>query len=288
MSLPGLIMLVMFSYIPMYGIIIAFKRYNPGVGIMGSQWVGFYYFESFLNDIYAWRAFRNTFLLGLYGLFWGFPLPIILALLLNEVRVSWFKRSIQTITYLPYFISVVIIVGLMKELLSPVTGIINNELVRIGILDKPINFFAEAKWFRTLYIGSDIWAGTGFGAIIYLAALSGINPELYEAAIIDGATRWQRIWYISIPGILPTATILFILSVGGIVGAGSVQKVLLMYSSQTYETADVISTYVYRMGIENINYSYATAVGLLMSVIGFVFTLVTNYISRTLSDTSLW
>ncbi len=288
MSIPGFVMLILFSYLPMYGIILAFKRYNPGVGIIRSEWVGLYYFKAFINDIFAWRIFRNTFLLGLYGLLWGFPAPIILALLLNEVKVNWFKRGIQTITYLPYFVSVVILVGIMKELLSPVTGILNSFLVNLGIADQGVNFFAQSKWFRTLYIASDIWTGMGFGAIIYLAALAGIDVELYEAAIIDGANRRQRIWHISIPGILPTVTIMFIMAVGGLMGAGSLQKILLMYNPQTYETADVISTYVYRAGIENANYSYATAVGLMTSVIGFIFTVTANYISKALSETSLW
>ena len=286
LTIPGIIIIILFSYLPMYGVLIAFKKYNPGLGIIGSPWAGLYYFKSFFNDIFAWRIFRNSLLFGSYSLIFTFPAPIILALLLNEVKAIWFKRTIQTITYLPYFVAVMIIVGIMKEMFSPVNGVI-NILLKDAFGVNPINFFAISSWFRPLYIGSALWQNVGFNAILYLAALSGINPEIYESAIIDGAGRLQKIWYVTIPGILPTAVILFILSVGGIMG-NDYTKILLMYSPATYETADVISTYVYRIGIENANYSYASAVGLLVSIISVFSVLITNYISRKVTDNSLW
>lgn len=285
LSIPGIIITILFKYLPMYGVIIAFKDYNAGLGIMKSPWAGFYHFETFFMDIYAWRIFRNTLLLGFYSLLFGFPAPIILALILNEVKTKWFKRTIQTITYLPYFVSVVIVVGLMKDLMSPVDGIINSIIQSFGV--KPINFFAEEGLFRTIYIGSGIWQGVGFGTIIYLAALAGVNPELYKAAIVNEANRWQRLKAVTIPSILPTLSILLILNVGGILG-NDFQKILLMYSPVTYETADVISTYVYRAGIENANYSFASAVGLMISVVSLIFVISANYISKKLSETSLW
>ncbi len=285
MCIPGIALTVAFKYFPIYGLIMAFERFNPAKGFFASEWVGLHYFKQFFEDPFTFRIIKNTFLLGIYVILWTFPAPIILALMLNELRVQWFKRIVQTISYFPFFISVVIVVGLMLEMLSPVDGIINDLLAWMGF--EKINFFSEAEWFRTLYISSTLWQSTGFASIIYLAAMAGIDPELYEAATVDGANRWHKLKFITLPGIMPTAVVLLILSVGGIVSYDFV-KVLLMYNPGTYETSDIIGTYIYRMGLENSNYSYSAAVGLLTSVVAFVFVWGTNYISKKTSDTSVW
>lgn len=286
LSVPGLACTIVFKYIPMYGILIGFmKNYNPSIPFFQNEWVGFRQFETFIGDPNFFKLFRNTILLGLYSLLWGFPVPILLALLLNEVRNKAFKKITQTITYLPYFLSTVVIIGILKSLTAMDTGIFNIMLKQLGL--QQIIFFAEPDWFRTIYVASAIWAGAGFGSIIYLAALSGVDVEQYEAAVMDGANRWKSLIHITLPSIAPTITVMLILSVGGILGNDFV-KIYLMYSPVTYETADVISTYVYRQGIENANYSYSTAVGLFGSVVSLFFLAVTNYASRKLSDTSLW
>lgn len=285
MSIFPAIIIIVFSYFPIYGLVMAFERYSPAKGYWESEWVGLYYFKQFFQDPYCWRIIKNTVLLGFYSLLWGFPAPIILALLLNEVKSSKYKRTVQTITYLPHFISAVIVVGIMKEMLSPVDGIIGKFMSQFGM--QTINFFSEPDWFRTMYIGSNMWQSIGFSAIIYLAALAGIDTEQYEAAVIDGANRWHKIWYITIPGIMPTIIILLIMSMGGIF-SNDFQKILLMYSPATYSTADVISTYTYRYGIENANYSYASAVGLMLSIISIVFVTGANFISKKTTESALW
>lgn len=285
MCLIPVLMVIVFKYFPIYGIIMAFQRYTPSKGFLHSDFVGLKYFIQFFKDPFCFRIIKNTILLNIYSLLWTFPAPIILALLLNEVKHKWYKKMIQTITYLPYFISIVILVGLMKELLSPVDGIVNKVLEMLG--GKSINFFSEAGWFRTLYIGSSLWQSMGYNAIIYLAALAGIDMEQYEAAKIDGANRLQRMSYITLPGIMPTAVILLILQMGSMFG-GDFQKILLMYSPAVYQTADVISTYTYRYGLENASYSYAAAIGLMISVISFVFVWIANAFSRKVSENSLW
>lgn len=278
-------LVIIFKYFPIYGIVMAFERYSPAKGFFHSEFVGLKYFIQFFQDPFCFRIIKNTVVLSLFSLLWTFPAPIILALLLNEVRHTRFKKAIQTVTYLPYFISVVILVGLMKELLSPVDGIVNTIITALG--GKAINFFSEAGWFRTLYIGSGLWQGTGYGAIIYLAALAGIDMEQYEAARIDGANRMQRILYITLPGIMPTTVILLIMQMGGLFSS-DFQKILLMYSPSIYSTADVISTYTYRYGLVNASYSYAAAIGLMLSVISFVFVWVANAFSKRVSESSLW
>ena len=285
MVIPGIVLLIMFKYLPIYGIIVAFENYYPNRGVFGSQWVGLEHFIDFFNDPYFFRLFRNTFVLGFYTLIFSFPAPIILALLLNEVKNKAFKKVTQTISYMPYFLSVVIIVGLMKDMLNTNEGIINEMIALFGF--EKITFFASPEWFRTLYIVSGIWQGIGFGSIIYLAAISGINIEMYEAAIMDGASRMQQIIRITLPSIMPTVVIMLILSVGNILG-NDFQKILLMYNPLTYETADVISTYVYRMGIEGGSFSYASAVGFFISVISFSLVMITNKVSQKFSETSLW
>lgn len=284
MSLPAFALLFVFHYIPIYGIVIAFKQFAIGRGITGSPWVGLKWFELFFSNPLSWRIIRNTMLLAWWSLVIGFPAPIILALLLNEVRNAAFKRTVQTVSYLPYFVSTVIIVGMLKELAS-LGGLFNQIVTMFG--REPINFFIQPEWFRPLYIGSEIWQTLGWGTIIYLAALSGVDPQLYESAIMDGAGRWRRMVHITLPSLAPTIVILLILRVGAFF-AQDFQKVLLMYNPLTYESADIVSTYIYREGIENARFSYSAAVGLLLAVVAFVFLAITNLIARRTTETSLW
>jgi putative aldouronate transport system permease protein len=246
--------------------------------------VGLKHFRLLFGSPYFYRIFRNTLLLGLFGLLWGFWPPIVLALLLNEVRSEGFKRTVQSVSYLPHFISTVIIVGMLFEFFAS-DGAVNQFLQSIGIPAQ--QFFIDPKWFRTLYISSGIWQGVGWGSIIYLASLAGIDVQLYEAAFAEGANRFQRMWHVTIPGILPAIIILFILNVRTIVTVGF-EKVYLMYNPAIYETADVISTYVYRRGILNADYSYSTAVGLFSAVISFMIILAVNTMARKLGEISLW
>lgn len=275
---------IIFSYIPMYGIIIAFKRYKLGAEFLGGDWVGLRYFIQFFNSMVFWRIIKNTLLLGVYSLIFSFPAPIILALIFNEIKGQLYKRISQTISYMPYFISTVIIVGLLKSFFSS-TGFFNDIRILIG-LDR-INFIADPAYFRTLYIASGIWQGVGFGTIIYLAALSGIDTQILEAAVIDGANRLHRILYVSIPSIMPTIVILLILSAGSIINVGF-EKVFLMQTPTNMVNSDVIATYVYRMGIVDANYSFATAVGLFNAVISFILLAAVNLISKRVTETSLW
>lgn len=286
MMIPGLAYFIIFHYVPMYGLLIAFKDYNSLSGIWGSEWIGFTQFQKFFNHPNFYRLVRNTFLLNLYGLFWSFPAPIILALFLNEVRVNSFKRVVQTISYLPNFISTVAVVGMVSMLFSTHGGYVNVLLERFFGID-PHYFMGDVRWFRTLYIGSDVWQKTGFGAIIFLAALSGIDPQLYESATIDGANRFQQIFHITLPGIKATIMILLILNVGNMM-TSSTEKVLLMQMPLTYEVSDVIGTYVYRRGLQYAEYSYGTAVGLFNSIINVIMIVSANLISRRVTKESLW
>lgn len=276
---------IIFKYGPMIGTVIAFRKYLPGGPVLGVKWVGLKYFKLFINDPSFWNVFKNTLLLSVYSLIAGFPLPIILALLLNEVRSTKFKKIVQTTSYLPHFFSAVIVVGMIQQILSPSSGVINMVLKHFT--GHTINFIGEPGWFRTIYVGSGVWQGTGWGAILYLAALSNINMELYESAKIDGANRWQQTLNITIPGILPTIVILLILNIGGLMNVGF-EKILLLYNPMTYPTADVISTYLYRLGLESNSFSYATAIGLFNSLIGLILISSANIISKKLSDVSLW
>lgn len=285
MLLPVLIYFIVFCYVPMFGTVMAFQDFSPGKGFLESPFVGFRWFREFFGSIYFERLMRNTILLNIYGLLWGFPIPIIFALLLNEVRDGPFKRVSQTVAYLPHFISVVVVVGLIYNFLSPNDGIINLMITRFG--GQPINFMGEPKWFRTLYIGTGIWQNFGWDSIIYLAALSSVDPQLYEAAKIDGAGKWRQLFNITLPAISTTIIILLIMNVGNIMNVGF-EKVILMYSPATYETADVISTYVYRRGIMGSQFSFGAAVGLFNSVINFMLLIAVNRISRKVSEVSLW
>ena len=284
MAVPVLLFYFIFSYGPMYGLIIAFKNYNPHNGFWGSPWVGFKWFNEFFQSFYFTRIIKNTFLISIYDILWSFPAPIILALMLNEVKKRSFKKTVQTLTYLPYFISLVVVCGILIDFTGS-KGVINSVLSSFGF--EPRNLLGDASLFRTIYIGSGIWQSAGWGSIIFLAALSGIDPALYEASIIDGANRWKQLLHVTIPGIMPTIIILLILRLGAIMGVGY-EKIILLYNPMTYSTADVISTYVYRKGILEASYSFSTAIGLFNSVINFVFLIVANKISSKLTDTSLW
>lgn len=284
MLLPVVIYFLVFHYQPMYGATIAFKDFIPKKGITGSPWVGLKHFQSFFLSPSAFQVIRNTIVINLYDLIFGFPAPIILALLLNEINASWFKRSVQTITYMPHFISLVVICGILRDF-SSMNGLFNGLRGLFGL--DPVLFLSESQWFRPLYIGSDIWQGVGWGSIIYIAALSGIDQELYEAAKIDGAGRWRRMISVTLPGIAPTIILMLIMRMGRMMSLGS-QKILLLYSPVIYDTADVISTFTYRKGLLESNYSYSAAVGLFNSVINFILLLTVNKISRKVSETSLW
>ncbi len=280
-----MVLLVTFHYVPMYGASVAFKEYNIIKGIAGSPWIGLKYFDYFFKGPYFWQILKNTILISLYQLLVGFPIPIIFALALNEVRSAFFKKWVQLVTYAPHFISTVIVVSMMSLLLGPQIGIVNNLLADLG-LDR-INFMGEASYFKSLYVWSGVWQGTGFSAIIYLAALSGIDPTLYEAARIDGASRWKKIIHIDIPGIIPTIIILLILSIGGIMSVGF-EKVYLMQNSMNADSSEIIATYVYKVGLLNSNVSFATAVGLFNSVVNLILLVSVNAIARKVSQTSLW
>ena len=279
---------VIFHYVPMYGVLIAFKNYRFRTGILRSPWTenhGFYHFIRFFTSTVFWRLVRNTVLLSFLSMVLGFPAPIILAIILNECRLPRFKKIVQTISYMPHFVSVVIIVGMMTLLLSPRAGAINLFLQRLGM--PPVYFMAEASWFRPIYILSGLWQGAGFGAIIYLAALASINQELYEAAEVDGASRLRRIWHVSLPGILPVAVILMILSVGNILQV-DFTKVLLMQNGLNIRVSDVISTYVYRVGLLGGEFSFAAAIGLFNNLVGLVLLVAVNKISSLITEFSLW
>ena len=278
--LPVLVVLAFFAYKPMYGLIIAFKNFRPRLGIAGSKWVGLQNFQNFFNDPYFGRLLRNTVSISLLNILFGFPMPILLALSLNEVRSTRFKRTVQTMTYMPYFISLVVACALIR-VYSQTNGIFSQ------ILGSPQNLLINPNYFYPIYIISDLWQHVGWNSIIYLAALSGIDQEQYEAARIDGAGRFKQMLHITLPGLMPTITILFILRMGSVLNVGF-EKVLLLYNEAIYPVADVISTYVYRRGMMQADYSYATAVGLFNSVANVFFLLLANTISKRYSDSSLF
>jgi putative aldouronate transport system permease protein len=276
--------IIVFKYVPMYGLQIAFRNYMIRDGFWNSPWVGLRWFRQFMSSFYFPRLMKNTIGISVYSIVAGFFPPIILAIALNECRIRFMKQAVQLITYAPYFLSTVVVVAILQQVLS-MNGIVNGALKTLGIT--PIGFLSEPSLFKSIYVWSGIWQGVGYSAIIYLAALAGINPELQEVAQIDGANIWQRIWYVDIPGIMPTAIILFILSTAGILNVGF-EKIYLMYGPLTMETADVISTYTYRIGLVDMNYGFATAVGLFQSLISFVLMLIVNQISKKVSEISLW
>ena len=285
MLVPVLLYFVIFRYVPMYGVQIAFKDYSFSKGFWGSSWIGLKNFEDFFSSIYAWRVIRNTLLININLLIFSFPAPIILALLINEIKNKYFKRVTQTITYMPYFISLVVVVGIMYDFFSR-DGLVENILGFFG-QKEAMMFFINPKWFRMLYVGSSVWQEAGWGSIIYLAALSSINPELYEASRIDGAGRWKQAWHITIPGIMSVIVMLLILRIGTMMDVGY-EKIILMYNPLIRDTADVISTYVYRRGIQDMSYSFSAAVGFLNSVINLTLLVTANMISRKVSENKLW
>lgn len=282
---PAFLYFLIFHYGPMYGIQIAFKNFIPAKGITGSAWVGFDHFERFFNSYYFWDLLWNTLSISLYELAIGFPLPIILALAFNEIRNGIFKRTVQTVTYAPHFISVVVMAGMIITFLSPSSGIIVHIIEFFGI-DAPA-FLTDPAWFKTIYVLSGVWQSAGWGTIIYLAALSGVDPQLHEAAVVDGASRWQRILNINIPAIVPTITILLILNMGNILGVGF-EKILLLQNSLNMSSSDVISTFVYRSGLVDAQYSFSTAVGLFNSVVNAILLITVNQIAKRTSENSLW
>ncbi|WP_199615983.1 ABC transporter permease [Paenibacillus alkalitolerans] len=282
---PAFLYFFIFHYIPMYGIQIAFKDFAPTLGIWRSEWVGFEHFIRFFNSYYFWDLIRNTLGISVYELIVGFPLPVILALLLNEAKDGMFKRTVQTVTYAPHFISVVVMAGMIIAFLSPSTGIINHLLQFFGF--ESIAFLSEPAWFKTVYVLSGVWQNTGWGTIIYLAALSGVDPQQHEAAIVDGASRLQRIRYINFPTILPTMVILLILNVGNIMALGF-EKILLLQNPLNLESSNVIATFVYEAGLLDAQYSFAAAVGLFNAVINVILLVSVNKIARRTSETSLW
>jgi putative aldouronate transport system permease protein len=284
LALLPLIFLAIFRYGPMLGNVIAFRRFRPGGNIFGEEWVGLRYIEMFINDPTFWKVFSNTAILGGLTLVIGFPLPIILALMLNEVRKKYFKKIVQSISYLPHFLSIVIVVGMIMQLLS-LQGTVNQIIEALG--GEAIPFLQRPEWFRTVYVGSEVWQTVGWGTILYLAALTSVDENLYEAARIDGAGRWRQTWHVTLPGIRPMMVTLLILSIGTFLNVGF-EKVLLLYNPLTYETADVISTYLYRVGLVSNNLSYAAAIGLFQALIGLVMVLSANLISRRMVGTSLW
>lgn len=285
LAAPAVVYYFLFHYLPMYGLLIAFKDFSPFLGILGSPWAGLVWFEQFFTSIHFVRTVRNTLLLNFYGFFFNFTVPIIFALLLNEVHHSLFRRWVQTISYVPHFVSIVVVVGLINAMFNSENGLVNTVLGRLGM--QPVPFLILPGWFRPLYIGSDIWQHFGWRAIIYLAALTAIDQEQYDAAWVDGANRWQQLRFITLPGIAPTIIILMILYVGQMMSVGF-EKILLMYGPGTYETADVISTFVYRRGITGGDYSFAAAAGLFNSVINLSLILLVNRLSKQLTGTSLW
>jgi len=285
MLIPMLTYYTLFHYIPMYGAQIAFRDYLPSLGVWGSRWVGLTYFKQFFNSVYFGRLIRNTLMINLYDLLVGFSFTVVLALLINEVTCRRFKRFVQTVLYLPHFISIVVLAGLVVSMLSPSTGIVNIIIKQLG--GEPIKFMQEKSWYRTIFVFSGIWQDAGWGTIIYLAALANIDINLYEAAIADGASKFKRMLYITIPCIIPTIIVMLILRMGNIFTVGF-EKTMLLYNELTYETADVITTYVYRRGILGAEYSFSTAVGLFNSVLNFITISIFNAISRKVNGIGIW
>ncbi len=283
--LPAVIIILLFNYIPMYGVQIAFREFDPSKGFVGGEFVGLKYFTKFINSFQFTDLIKNTFFLSFYSILAGFPVPIILALFINQIKKAKAKKFIQTVSYMPHFISVIVLVGMLSIFLSPSSGIVGHVYRSFGL--DPINFMGATKYFRSIYVLSDIWQHSGWNSIIYIAALSAIDPTLYEAAEVDGANRWQKLIMIDIPSLVPTIIILLILNSGNIMNIGF-EKVYLMQNSMNLPVSEVISTYVYKIGIMSNQISYASAIGLFNTMINFVFLVFVNFISKKTSDISLW
>ncbi len=284
MAIPAIVLLIIFKYVPMYGLVIAFQEYKPQRGISGSEWVGFQQFIDFFTNYHFPTLLRNTLTISIYSLIAGFPAPILLALMLNELRHARFKKVVQTISYMPYFISTVVICGILRQFLA-YDGLFNAISKLFGAA--PVSFLSEPKLFPSIIVWSGIWQGIGWNSIIYMAALAAVDMELYEAASIDGCGKLRQVWHITLPSIAPTIITLLILSVGGLLSVSG-EKILLLYQPLTYETGDVFATYVYRKGIRGGDYSYSTAVGLAQTLVNFLLVIGTNALSRRLTEQSLW
>lgn len=285
MLAPTVIWLLLFLYKPMYGLQIAFKDYSIFRGIAGSPWIGFEHFETLFNNAQFIRAVKNTVIISFYSLVFGFPVPILLALMFNEVLNKTYKKTSQTIVYLPHFISSVIVAGIVITAFSPSAGIINTIIGWFGI--EPIYFLTKPEWFRPIFIGTGIWQEAGFQSIVYLAAIAGVSPTLYESAVVDGASRWQMMWRITLPSIMSTIIIMLIIRIGNLLEV-SFEMVILLYQPATYETADVVNTYIFRQGLQGGQYDIAAAAGLFNAVVAFVLVITANSLSKRYSRTSLW
>ncbi|WP_256975879.1 sugar ABC transporter permease [Paenibacillus sp. MY03] len=283
--IPGILYLLVFKYLPMAGLVIAFKDLSLTKGIVDSEWVGWYHFETLFQSSNFYRILKNSLLLSFYQIVWGFPAPIILALMLNEIRHMFFKRITQTILYLPHFISWVVLAGIVMSFLSPSTGIVNHVLNTMGFESVP--FLLKPEYFRTIIVSAEIWKEVGWGTIIYFAAMSGIDPTLYESATIDGAGRMRKMWHITLPGISATIVILLLLKLGNILENGF-EQIYLLYNPMTYATGDVFETYTYRIGLQQGRISYGTAVGMFKALVGFTLIIMANSVSRKLSGKSIW
>jgi len=286
--LPGILYFLIFNYLPMYGLIIAFKDIKTVMtlqNIISAPFVGLKQFQRFTSSYFFWNIMNNTLAISLMKIVIGFPLPILFSLLLNEVRKAAFKRTVQTISYMPHFISMVVLCALVQIVLSPSGGVVNRISGLFG--NEPVYYLGDPKYFRMIIVLSSVWKELGWSSIIYLAAIAGINPELSEAAAIDGAGRIRQVWHVILPGIKPTIVILFILRIGGIMNAGF-EEILLLYSPPVYSVGDILDTYVYRVGIEQMNYSLSAAVGFFKSIISFVMVLGTNWFANRLGEEGLW
>jgi len=286
MLLPAVVWYIIFSYMPMYGLTIAFKNYNPGLGILGSKWVGLKYFKSFFRSYYAGLIIKNTLILSVYSIVAGFPLPIILALMLNEVRSKSYKKVIQTVTYAPHFISMVVLVGMVIIFMTPRTGLIAKLIVMLGG-DADNNLLASASAFRHIYVWSGVWANVGWSSVIYMAALAGVDPQLHEAAMIDGASRIQRVWHINLPILFPTMSIMLILDAGSVLSVGF-EKVFLLQNDLNKDTSLVIASYVYERGLIQSDFSFSSAVTLFTNVVNFAIMITVNTIAGKLGNNSLF
>lgn len=287
MILPAVIFIIIFSYVPMYGLIIAFKDYKVLKGFFGSEWVGIKYFQEFFMDPIFPRLLRNTLGMNLLSFAINFPAPIIFALLLNELRFMRYKKAIQTVSYLPHFVSWVVFGGLALNILSPTTGALNGILVKLGVIPEPVNFIAIPEYFWIIMAILSLIKGLGWGSIIYIAAISGVDPELYESAVVDGAGRFQRMWHITLPCIAPTISIMLIFAIAGILNTG-VEQLLVLQNSSNIAMSETIDTYVYKIGIQQARYSFATAAGLAKSIVAVLLLLGANYLSKKISENSLF
>lgn len=290
---PLIIWFILFQYRPMGGLLIAFKDYKPNLGLMDSNFVGFTHFKTIISGIYAtqfWSAFRNTFVISLYNLIFGFPVPILVAIMMAELGNLRYRKIVQTLTFLPYFLSEVVITGLVITLIykGPVsTGIVAQFLMNLGVIGENVNMIQESQYFRPLYVITGIWQGTGYNSIIYFAAAMGVSPTLYEALKVDGGNKLQEIRYVTLPGMAPTLITMIVLRMGNLLSIGY-ERVILLYNANTYETADVISSFVFRVGLEGGNSAMGSAAGMFNSLIGFTLVVGANYIARKISSSSLW